>query len=69
VKAITTALEELFGLFVEDSSLAVLILVWVAIVAVVLPRVPGGGSWKPILFFGGLLLILLENVRRSARKP
>jgi hypothetical protein len=60
-------LKELLGLFVDDGSLAIAILAWVAIVAALmgvagLPGALGGG-----LLFVGLAAILIENVWRAAR--
>ena len=59
-------LKELWGLFVEDGSYAVAILIWTAIVAlivaVVLPQ-----AWRGPCFFLGLVVVLIENVARSVR--
>jgi hypothetical protein len=68
MKAVKDALLEVYGLFVEDGTLALLILVWVAIAVLVFPRLPGGVEWGAPLLFVGLAALLLENVRRSARK-
>ena len=68
MKALLTALHEIYGLFVEDGTLAVLILVWVALAVLAFPYVPGHGNWRGPLLFLGLALLLAENVRRSARK-
>ncbi len=68
MKTIRTALEELYGLFVEDSSLAVGIVVWLVATIWVLPHLPIGANYRPPLFFGGLCALLLENVYRSARR-
>ena len=63
-----TVLKELFGLFVDDGSLAVGILALVAALAaltrfgLVTPTVGGG------LLALGLAGLLLENLFRSARK-
>jgi hypothetical protein len=58
---------ELFGLFVDDGSLAINLLVWTAVAAVVLPRLPLGDGWPAILLLAGYLIILIENVVRAAR--
>jgi hypothetical protein len=60
--------DEVLGLFVDDGSLAAAILVLVG--AVALSRSAGlvGAPLAGGLLFGGLVLILLENVRRSARR-
>ena len=68
MKALITAAEEVFGLFVEDGSLAIGILVWVAAAAFVFPHLPGGNTWRAPVLFAGLLILLVENVWRSARK-
>lgn len=62
-----TAVKELWGLFVEDGSYAVAIVVWLLLCAFVLPHL-GAASWRAPLLLIGLLFILLENVARSARQ-
>lgn len=58
---------EFLGLFVEDGSLALSLLAWVAIVTAIahfgLNRHLAGA-----IFVLGCLLILIENVRRGARR-
>ncbi|MCA1597033.1 MAG: hypothetical protein LC772_11500 [Chloroflexi bacterium] len=68
MKLLQTIWAELFGLFVDDGSYAVAILVWVVAVAVVLPRVPSLAGWRSPLIFVGLAAILLENVSRTVRR-
>ncbi len=60
--------DELLGLFVDDGSLAAAILVLVGLVAVLRDIGAIGGPVAGGLLFGGLVLILLENVRRGARR-
>jgi hypothetical protein len=67
MKTIINALREVYGLFVEDASYTVALLIWLLLVAFVLPHFLGPKFLAPILF-AGLALILLENVARSARK-
>ena len=61
-------LKELFGLFVDDGSLAIAILALVALVAVLLhfglftPLVGGG------LLVLGLAALMLENLLRAVRR-
>ena len=63
-----TAWSELVGLFVDDGSLAVAILAWVALCWAILPRL-GLPAWlPPVLLFAGLVLILVESVVRRARQ-
>ena len=59
---------ELFGMFVDDGSLAVAIVVLIAAVAALvkagwLAPLPGG-----VLLLVGCVLILAENVRRAASR-
>ena len=65
---IATALSELVGLFVDDLSFTVAILVWIALGAVLLPRLGLAGAWEAPLLFLGCAVILIENVRRAARR-
>lgn len=58
---------ELIGLFVEDGSFALAIVLWVLAAIFLLPRfLPAG--WKGPAFFAGVIGILLENVHRTARR-
>lgn len=66
MNVIVTALKEVYGLFVEDGSYAVGILVWLLVVGFVFPHVLG--PWRAPLLFAGLLFLLVENVLRTARK-
>ena len=68
MKALTTALQEVYGLFVEDGSLALGILIWIGLAAYVFPRLTGGAAWRAPMLFVGLLALLLENVWRASRK-
>jgi len=68
MKAVTTAIRELWGLFVEDGSFTIGILVCVALAIFVFPHVVAGEQWRGPLLFGALALMLFENVRRSARR-
>lgn len=69
MKALLTALQEVYGLFVEDGSLAVAILLWIAIAAFLFPRLPESTAvWRAPVFFAGIVVLLLENVWRSARQ-
>ena len=68
MKAITAAIRELWGLFVEDASFTIGILVCIALAIFVFPRVVAGGHSRGPLLFGALALMLFENVRRSARR-
>ncbi len=68
MNALKTAWEEFIGLFIDDGSLAVGIIVWVAVVGFLFPRLSGSQQWGAPLLFVGLAVILVENVLRRARK-
>ena len=62
-----TALSELVSLFVEDGSLALAILIWLALAGLVVLRFEGLSPWQGAVLFAGLALILIENTWRRAR--
>ncbi len=68
MSALTTAIREIWGLFVEDASLTIGILACLALAIFVLPRVIPGADWRGPLLFLVLAIVLVENVYRSARK-
>ncbi len=57
---------EILDLFVDDGSFAIAILVWLALVVVVLPRVAAGAHWTGLALFAGLAVTLIESVLRFA---
>lgn len=63
-----TIAREIVGLFVEDGSFAVAIVVWLVLVGLILPRLPDLGAWHAVILFVGLIAILVESVLRSARR-
>jgi len=65
---IAGAARELIGLFVEDGSLALAVLVWVAVAVLVFPVLPIDRGWLAIAVFAGLAVILVENLLRAARR-
>jgi hypothetical protein len=61
---------EILGLFVDDGSFAIAILVWLAIVVFILAHVATRVHWLGLVLFSGLALILIESVLRFAnRRP
>jgi len=58
---------EVFGLFVDDGSLALSILVWIFALHVVAPIVFTQTWAAPVLFLG-CVGILIENVLRASRQ-
>ena len=59
---------EFIGLFVDDGSLAIAVLVWLAVCWILLPRLGLPSVWQPSLLFVGLALILAESAIRRARQ-
>jgi len=67
MSAFATALREIWGLFVEDASFTLGIIVCLILAAYVLPHVSITPAWRGPLFFVMLAAMLVENVARSAR--
>lgn len=68
MNAIRIALAELWGLFVEDATLTIGTLACVALAAFVIPHFSMAAHWRGPTFFGAIVLMLLENVYRGARR-
>jgi hypothetical protein len=69
MSAARIALAELWGLFVEDATLTIGTLICVAIAAFAFPRLGFPAHWRAPILFVGVVLMLLENVYRGARRP
>jgi hypothetical protein len=65
---ISASLRELIALFVDDGSLAVTALIWLAICGLALPLLGIAGAWLGLALFAGLAIILAENALRAARR-
>jgi hypothetical protein len=59
-------LNELVGLFVDDGSLAVLVLAWLTVCWLLLPKLGLQSPLLPVLLFVGLTAILAESAIRRA---
>lgn len=59
---------ETVGLFVDDGSLAVAIIVWLGLAWLAEAALHVGGTWPGVLLFAGLAAILVENAWRRARR-
>jgi hypothetical protein len=68
MRLIVKALEELWGLFVEDVSYAIVTAIWLLVVIFAFPHILVIARWRAILFVAGLLALLVENVIRTARQ-
>jgi hypothetical protein len=60
---------KVFGLFVDDGSLALSILVWIFALHVVAPIAFIEQTWAAPVLFLGCAGILIENVLRASRQP
>jgi len=65
--ALGTALRRLVGLFVDDGSLALAVVVWLCLIALAVALWPAAAGWLALLLGLGLLAILAENVLRTGR--
>ena len=68
MRALSAMLRELLGLFVDDGSLAAAALIWIALCALLLPRIAPARGWDGIILFLGLAAVLAENAVRAARR-
>lgn len=68
MKWVGTIAREVFGLFVDDGSFAVAILVWLVLVALGLPRLGIAAGWDGLIVFAGLALILVASAAQRARR-
>jgi hypothetical protein len=67
MKWLQNIFREIFGLFVDDGSFALAILLWLAIVRWVTPHFNISPSMTGIILFAGLALILAESATRYSR--
>ena len=59
---------EVFGLFVDDGSFALAILVWLRVVWVAVSRLRMPSVWDGVVLFAGLAAILAASAWRGARR-
>jgi hypothetical protein len=58
---------EIFGLFVDDGSFALAILLWLAVLRWATPHLNIPSRTTGVILFAGLALILAENATRYSR--
>ena len=68
MNAVKAMLREMFGLFVDEGSLAIAVLGWLALLGLLLPQLPVPAVWHGVILVVGLLAILLESALRRARQ-
>jgi hypothetical protein len=59
---------EIFGLFVDDGSFALAILLWLAVVRWATPHFNVPTGITGVILFAGLALILAESATRYSRR-
>jgi hypothetical protein len=59
---------ELFGLFVDDGSLAYALIGWLLVGIFILPKLELVAEVQAGIWVVGLLLLLVENIYRSAKR-
>jgi len=68
VKIIKTISTEIFGLFIDDGSLAIAIVIWLAGAGIVIPHLIISPLFKGVILFIGLAVIPVESAIRRARR-
>jgi hypothetical protein len=69
MRALIGIVQKMIGLFIDDGSLAAVILAWIVACGVVpLSASVIPARWSGVIFFLGLALILIENVHRATRR-
>ena len=68
MKIIKTIGAEIFGLFIDDGSLAIAIVIWLAGAGIIIPHLIISPLFKGVILFIGLTVIPVENAIRCARR-
>jgi uncharacterized membrane protein YhaH (DUF805 family) len=68
MNAFFAILRQLLGLFVDDGSLALALVVWCAAAGLILPRVIPFSEWEGVVLVIGCIAILLTNVTVTVRR-
>ncbi len=69
MKWLRTIAHEVLGLFVDDGSFAVAIVVWLVILKMLILHSTHAAHGGGFILFGGLAAILAQSVLRAGRKP
>lgn len=67
MNGLKTIVRKAFNLFVDDVLMAVAVLLWLAMVWLLLPRFFVSGTWRGVIEFLGLAVILMVSVLHRAR--
>lgn len=61
-------LRKVVKLFFEDWRFALTIAGWLLVTGLLVPAIGLAGGWAGLVLFAGLALILVDSVRRQARR-
>ncbi|HTD96824.1 MAG TPA: hypothetical protein VK627_07830 [Edaphobacter sp.] len=65
---VRSVLREVYGLFVDDGSFALAVLVWLGLAWLVMPRFGISPGWRGVVLFAGLASILVQSTWGYARR-
>jgi hypothetical protein len=68
MKLVMTTARELFGLFVDDGSLAIALVLWIIVLDAARGLWPSLDPWGAVILFLGCIAILIENTLRAAKR-
>ena len=68
MNSIRTIFREIYGLFVDDGTFALLILLWLGLTVFLIPYLGWLPRWRGPLLFLGLAAILLTSAIRYSRR-
>lgn len=68
LQSLKAILRELYGLFVDDGSFAIAIIVWLVLLWLARAYLHLSGAWIAVVLFAGLVAILIESALRRARR-
>ena len=68
LQSLKTIANELYGLFVDDGSFAIAIVLWLGILWLARVHLALSGTWCAAVLFFGLVAILIESAVRRARR-
>ena len=68
IELINIAGKEIYGLFIDDDSLALLSLALIAAVAILVKLLAVPGLWGGVVLLAGCLILLAESVLRASRR-
>lgn len=69
MKWLRTIAHEVYGLFVDDGSFAIAIVVWLVVLKLLVLYTNLASHWSGFLLLAGLATILVESALRSSRRP